>query len=166
MWATREPLGSLLGFRESGSGLQQAAPEGETHPNTTMSLAPSRSPKSFAVSEWSVHPRIQTSDCAHSPVSSRGGRLRPHHERGHAPSFFFSITTSSVPSLRKLTCDRFARGANPEKWLSRLTARAACRAVSSTTYSSSTILNTSLRCSPQAYSRRFPSLPCELTSPQ
>jgi len=45
--------------------------------------------------------------------------------------FFFTITTSSVPSLRKLTCDRFARGASPEKWLSRLTARAACRTVSS-----------------------------------
>ena len=32
-----------------------------------------------------------------------------------AAHFFFTITTSSVPSLRKLTCDRLAGGANPEK---------------------------------------------------
>ena len=56
---------------------------------------------------------------------------RDSRDRVAKAHFIFTITTSSVPSLRKLTCDRFARGANPEKWLPRLTARAACRVVSS-----------------------------------
>jgi len=59
------------------------------------------------------------------PLQQRNVRREPDLLcwRYQVPRVFFTITTSNVPSLRKLTCDRFARGANPEKWLSRFTAR-------------------------------------------